>query len=136
MIDELEEFIYNLIHYCLSLEQRTAPLSYSVGCASFSIYDPDSFHSKDFLGRVPQTFEKIKEVGLLFSFSDPRSVYLDQVPTLEEDLVFRYNPLFAPVDLTEDFRDKARQKINSLNVNKKSRSLRFCFDKPRELETS
>lgn len=126
MISSEQDLLYNIIHYTLAQLQEVAPLSYTTETCSFSIYDPLNCKSESTLLEISKTVEKITSIGYLFPLSDSRSVYVDQVPTLE-DGVFRFNPIADIPVLSDELMGQITHKINTISASKKSRSLKYTL---------
>ena len=126
MIDPDQDFLYNIIHYTLAELQEVAPLSYTTETCSFSIYDPLNCRSQSTLMEISKTVEKITSIDYLYPLTDPRSVYVDQVPQLDNG-VFRFNPIAKIPTFSGELMDQIKQKINTLSASKKSRSLKYTL---------
>lgn len=124
MIDPVNDLLYNIIHYTLSLSQDVSPLNYSNDSCSFSILDPVNCKSELTLKDISNTLDQISTIDYIYPLEDPRSVFIDQSPTLVSG-VLRYNPIGKLPPISNELWAIIRQKINTLSASKKSRSLKY-----------
>ena len=124
MISPVQDLFYNIIHYALTQLHEVSPLNYSATSCSFSIHDPINCKSEDTIKDIKKILNEISNIAYLYDLSDPKCVFVDQTPLLENG-VFKYNPISEIPAYSEELMAQLKQKINTLGASKKSRSLKY-----------
>ena len=121
-----KEILYNLLHYVIALEHPVAPLEYTDQECVFSVLLPDHLKGVYFLEKVKRLLEDLEDVVPLYEVQDPRSLYGDVVPVLEENIL-KFNPFGNFKFNFKELKPTLKIILNTLKTNKKSRSLKYYF---------
>lgn len=123
------EFLYNVIHYCLIKEITvlSGPTRYDKSSCTYMVHADVDFELIKKLCK--NLITDIHETSLLYEYSDPRSIFLDKAPELTREKVFKYLPyrtLYETKTLNEE-RNILIEKINTSLMTKKSTLYKVTF---------